>query len=107
MSWPSWVTRTRPCVCAGALHKTGWLATIDEFACAVVAAPKLVRQSADGRFDRLRKTADRKQQLILSWFDSRCFSGLITEFQLHGIYNPQSEVVVALANLKEGAEKPK
>ena len=107
MRWPFLVNRTRTCVRAGALHKTVGFATIDEFDCAVVAAPKLVRQSADGRFDRFRKTADRKQQLILSWFDTRCFSGLITEFQLHGIYNPRSEVVVALANLKEGPEKPK
>src|SRR5436309_13685988 len=67
---------------AGALDKTVGFATIDEFDCAVVAAPKLVRQSADGRFDRFRKTADCKQQLILSWFDTRSFSGLITEFQI-------------------------
>ena len=67
---------------AGALHKTVGFATIDEFDCAVVAASKLVRQSTDGWCDRFRKTADRKQQLILSRFDTGCFSGLITEFQV-------------------------
>ena len=58
------------------------LRSVDQLHSTVVAAPKLVRQGPDCTPHVIRKTSYCKQQLILSWFDTRGSGGLIAEIQV-------------------------
>jgi len=67
---------------ARTLHQIICLGTIDEFDGAVVMTSKLLRKRANGGFDAFRKASDRKQQLILSRFDSGRFGRPVAEVQV-------------------------
>jgi hypothetical protein len=67
---------------AGTLHEIICLGTIDKLDGAVVMTSKLLRKRADGGLDAFGKAADRKKQLILSWFDSGGFCRLVAEVQI-------------------------
>ena len=70
------------CASTRALDQIIGFRSINQFDSAVVTAAKLVRQGSHCPRDVIRKTSYRKQQLILPWFDTRRFGGLIAEIQV-------------------------
>jgi hypothetical protein len=67
---------------AGPLYQIICFGAIDKFDGAVMMTSKLLRKRANGGFDAFGKAPDRKQQLILSRFDSGRFGRLVAEIQI-------------------------